>query len=48
VDGRGEQFLRISIKATQPFAAGGTSWKSGEDDDTGSGTTLTSYAICAT
>jgi hypothetical protein len=40
--------LRISIKATQPFPASGTSWKSGENNDTGSGTTLTSYAICAT
>jgi hypothetical protein len=40
--------LRISIKATQPFPASGTSWKSGENNDTSSGTTLTSYAICAT
>lgn len=40
--------LRISIKTTQPFPASGTSWKSGENNDTGSATTLTSYAICAT
>jgi hypothetical protein len=40
--------LRISIKTTQPFPASGTSWKSGENNDTGFGTTLTSYAICAT
>jgi len=40
--------LRISIKTTQPFPASGTSWKSGENNDTGSGTRLTSYAICAT
>jgi hypothetical protein len=40
--------LRISIKTTQPFPAKGTSWKSGENNDTSSGTTLTSYAICAT
>jgi hypothetical protein len=40
--------LRIEIKATQPFPASGTSWKSGENNDTSAGTTLTSYAICAT
>jgi hypothetical protein len=40
--------LRISIKTTQPFPASGTSWKSGENNDTAFGTTLTSYAICAT
>ena len=40
--------LRIEMKATQPFPASGTSWKSGENNDTASGTTLTSYAICAT
>jgi hypothetical protein len=40
--------LRIEMKTTQPFPASGTSWKSGENNDTGSGTTLTSYAICAT
>jgi hypothetical protein len=40
--------LRISIKTTQPFPASGTSWKSGENNDTSVGTTLTSYAICAT
>jgi hypothetical protein len=40
--------LRIEIKATQPFPASGTSWKSGENNDTSANTTLTSYAICAT
>jgi hypothetical protein len=40
--------LRIEMKATQPFPASGTGWKSGENNDTGSSTTLTSYAICAT
>jgi hypothetical protein len=40
--------LRILIKTTQPFPASGTGWKSGENNDTSAGTTLTSYAICAT
>ncbi len=40
--------LRIGMKATQPFPASGTGWKSGENNDTAAGTTLTSYAICAT
>ncbi len=40
--------LRIEIKATQPFPASGAGWKSGENNDTTAGTTLTSYAICAT
>jgi len=40
--------LRISIKTTQPFPTSGASWKSGENNDTSFGTTLTSYAICAT
>jgi hypothetical protein len=40
--------LRITIKTTQPFPTSGTSWKSGENNDTSFGTTLTSYAICAT
>jgi hypothetical protein len=40
--------LRIGIKTTQPFPASGTGWKSGENNDTSAGTTLTSYAICAT
>jgi hypothetical protein len=40
--------LRILMKATQPFPASGTGWKSGENNDTSAGTTLTSYAICAT
>ncbi len=40
--------LRIEMKATQPFPASGTGWKSGENNDTSSSTTLTSYAICAT
>jgi hypothetical protein len=40
--------LRIEMKTTQPFPASGTAWKSGENNDTSSGTTLTSYAICAT
>jgi hypothetical protein len=40
--------LRIEMKSTQPFPASGTGWKSGENNDTSSGTTLTSYAICAT
>jgi hypothetical protein len=40
--------LRIEIKASQPFPASGASWKSGENNDTSVGTTLTSYAICAT
>jgi hypothetical protein len=40
--------LRIEMKTTQPFPASGTSWKSGENNDTSAGTTLTSYAICAT
>jgi hypothetical protein len=40
--------LRIEIKATQPFPASGAGWKSGENNDTSAGTTLTSYAICAT
>jgi hypothetical protein len=40
--------LRIEMKTTQPFPASGTGWKSGENNDTSSGTTLTSYAICAT
>jgi hypothetical protein len=40
--------LRIVMKATQPFPASGAGWKSGENNDTASGTTLTSYAICAT
>lgn len=40
--------LRVEIKATQPFPASGTGWKSGENNDTSSSTTLTSYAICAT
>jgi hypothetical protein len=40
--------LRISIKTTQPFPTSGTSWKSGENNDTIFGNTLTSYAICAT
>jgi hypothetical protein len=36
------------MKTTQPYPASGTSWKSGENNDTSTGTTLTSYAICAT
>jgi hypothetical protein len=40
--------LRIEMKTTQPYPASGTSWKSGENNDTSAGTTLTSYAICAT
>jgi hypothetical protein len=40
--------LRIEIKTTQPYPASGTSWKSGENNDTSSSTTLTSYAVCAT
>ncbi len=40
--------LRIEMKTTQPFPASGTGWKSGENNDTSAGTTLTSYAICAT
>ncbi len=40
--------LRIEVKATQPYPASGTSWKSGENNDTTASTTLTSYAICAT
>jgi hypothetical protein len=40
--------LRIEMKTTQPFPASGASWKSGENNDTSAGTTLTSYAICAT
>jgi hypothetical protein len=40
--------LRIEMKASQPFPASGTGWKSGENNDTSSTTTLTSYAICAT
>jgi hypothetical protein len=40
--------LRVEIKATQPFPASGTSWKSGENNDTSANTTLTSYAIRAT
>jgi hypothetical protein len=40
--------LRIEMKTTQPFPASGTSWKSGENNDTAANTTLTSYAICAT
>ncbi len=40
--------LRIGMKATQPFPASGAGWKSGENNDTAAGTTLTSYAICAT
>jgi hypothetical protein len=40
--------LRIEMKTTQPFPASGTSWKSGENNDTSVNTTLTAYAICAT
>jgi hypothetical protein len=40
--------LRIEMKTTQPFPVSGTSWKSGENNDTSAGTTLTSYAVCAT
>jgi hypothetical protein len=40
--------LRIEMKTTQPFPASGIGWKSGENNDTQAGTTLTSYAICAT
>jgi hypothetical protein len=40
--------LRIEMKTSQPFPATGTSWKSGENNDTGGTTTLTAYAICAT
>jgi hypothetical protein len=40
--------LRIEMKTSQPFPATGTSWKSGENNDTDGVTTLTSYAICAT
>jgi hypothetical protein len=40
--------LRIEMKTTQPFPVSGTSWKSGENNDTAAGTTLTSYAVCAT
>jgi hypothetical protein len=40
--------LRIEIKTSQPFPAGGAGWKSGENNDTTVGTTLTSYAVCAT
>jgi hypothetical protein len=40
--------LRIEMKTTQPFPASGAGWKSGENNDTAAGTTLTSYAICAT
>jgi hypothetical protein len=40
--------LRIEMKTSQPFPASGADWKSGENNDTAFGTTLTSYAICAT
>ncbi len=40
--------LRIEMKTTQPFPASGAGWKSGENNNTAGGTTLTSYAICAT
>lgn len=40
--------LRIEMKTTQPFPPSGTDWKSGENNDTAFGTTLTSYVICAT
>jgi hypothetical protein len=40
--------LRIMIKTSQPLPVSGISWKSGENNDTSAGTTLTSYAICAT
>jgi hypothetical protein len=39
--------LRIEMKTTQPFPVSGAGWKSGENNDTDSSTTLTAYAICA-